>query len=364
MRTFLAVVLVLSLPFVSTAPNADQGGASGGQSSLSPAGDAQRGKAVWALGNTSCRNCHGGDGEGAYGPVLAGRKLPYERFRTYVRTPAGRMPAYVESQLTDQEIADLVAYFDSLPAVATPGPWRFALPEGAPRGQQLAVSTIGCGQCHGVTLETPRHGAAEVSGDWEWFKQMVYDHTTMQPQQWSQLDRSIPASTPAPGRVRMGNYSRTRLPEATLMEIWTWMTDLGHLVPLVGRITPGTTDAQGITYTVTVANAGVKEKGLVAEDVKVALIIPPEAQVVSATGPGYQGVRRDEEAKGAATLSVTVALWQVPRMAASDRHTFTITLAGAIKAAEPPRGTIRWAKPAVKADEVVDILPTQGRGRG
>jgi hypothetical protein len=268
------------------------------------------------------------------------------------------MPAYVESQLTDQEIADLVAYFDSLPAVAKPGPWRFPLPEGAPRGQLLAVSTVGCGQCHGVTLETPRHGAAEVSGDWEWFTQMVYDHTATQPQQWSQLDHSIPASTPAPGRVRMGNYSRARLPESTLKEIWTWMTDLGHLVPLVGRINPGTIDARGITYTVTVANSGVKDKGLTAEDVRVALVVPPETEVVSTTGPGYQGVRRDEEAKG------NVAVWQVPRMAASDRHTFTITLAGAIKAADTPRGTIRWAKPAVTADEVVDIVSTQGRGRG
>ena len=358
MRSFLVNLLLLSLPFAYGAVAADQGGVSAGQSAPAPAGDPEKGKAVWALGNTSCRNCHGGDGEGGFGPILAGRKLPYEKFRAYVRNPTGRMPAYVESQLTDQEIADLVAYFDSLPQVAKPAPWRFPLPEGAPRGQQLAVSTIGCGQCHGVTLETPRHGAAEVNGDWEWFKQMVYDHTTAQPQQWSQLDRSIPASTPAPGRVRMGNYSRMRLPESTLKEIWTWMTDLGHLVPLVGRITPGTTDATGITYTVTVANSGVKGKGLAAEGVSVALVIPPDAQVVTATGPGYQGVRRDEEAKG------NVAVWQVPRMAAADRHTLTITLAGAIKAAEPPRGTIRWASPAVKADEVVDIISTQGRGRG
>ncbi|MBI4485539.1 MAG: hypothetical protein HY655_05960, partial [Acidobacteria bacterium] len=38
-----------------------------------PRGTPEAGKAVWALGNTSCRNCHGGDGEGAFGPGLAGR---------------------------------------------------------------------------------------------------------------------------------------------------------------------------------------------------------------------------------------------------------------------------------------------------
>lgn len=357
MRTFLAAALLLSLPLAYGATAVDQAGAPSGQSAPAPAGDPERGKGVWALGNTSCRNCHGGDGEGAFGPVLAGRKLPYERFRSYVRNPGGKMPGYVESQLTDQEIADLVAYFDSLPAVPKPGPWRFPLPEGAPRGQQLVVSTVGCGQCHGVTLETPRHGAAEVGGDWEWFKQMVYDHAATQPRQWAQLDRSLPASTPVTARVRMGNYSRARLPESTLMEIWTWMTDLGHLVPLVGRIGAGTVDANGITYTLNVSNSGVRDKGLTAEDIRVALLVPPDAQVVSATGPGYQGVRRDEDAGN-------VAVWQVPRMAATDRHTFTITLAGAIKAAEPPHGTIRWARPAVKADDVVEIVSTAGRGRG
>jgi cytochrome c550 len=348
MRTILLVPLIVWL----------QAAASTQQPSPAPTGDPEKGKAVWALGNTSCRNCHGGDGEGGFGPILAGRKLPYETFRSYVRNPAGKMPAYVESQLTDQEIADLVAYFDSLPPVAKPAAWRFPLPNGAPRGQELAVSTIGCGQCHGLTLETPRHGAAEVNGDWEWFKRMVYDHASAQPEQWSQLDRSIPASTPGPGRVRMGNYSRARLPESTLKEIWTWMTDLGHLVPLVGRIGPGTVDAKGITYTLNVSNSGVKEKGLAAEDVTIAVVVPPGAEVVSATGPGYQGVRRDDEAKG------TVAVWRLPRMAAADRHAFTITLAGAIKAAEPPHGTIRWGKPAVKADEVVEIISTAGRGRG
>ena len=97
---------------------------------------------------------------------------------------------------------------------------------------------------------------------------------------------------------------------------------------------------------------------MTAEDVTVAVVVPPDATVVSATGTGYQGVRRDEAAKG------NVAVWRVPRMAATDRHTFTITLAGAIKAADPPHGTIRWARPAVKADDVVEIISTAGRGRG
>jgi hypothetical protein len=225
------------------------------------------------------------------------------------------------------------------------------------------VAKIGCGQCHGATFTTPRHGAAEVNGDWEWFKKMVYDHTTAQPEQWKQLDPEVPAVTPSPAgppgrnRIRMGNYSPTRLPESTLKEIWTWMSDLGYLVPLTGRINPGVTSASGVTYTLNVANAGVKGKGLTAEDVTVALVLPAGSQVVNATGTGYQGVRRDEAAKG------DVAVWQLPRLAANDRQSLAITLAGATAGTDAPSGTIRWAKPAVKADGVVN-LARPGGGRG
>lgn len=354
MRTFFVVVLLFLLQLAHDTAAA-QGGAA------TPAGDSEAGKAVWALGNTSCRNCHGGEGEGGFGPVLAGRKLTLDRFKDYVRNPSARMPAYIESELTDREIADLVAYFNSLPPVEKPGPWRFELPEVARRGQQLAVGVIGCGQCHGLTLETPRHGAAEVNGDWEWFKRMVYEHTTAQREQWSQLDPNLPRVTPAPAgppgrnRVRMGNYSRTRLPESQLQQVWDWMVDLGHLPPLTGQITAAAT---GATYTVNVTNAGVRDKGVTVEDVTIAVAVPTGLSLVSATGTGYQGVRPDAEAKS------DVAVWRVPRMGPTDRQTFTITLS---KPADTLRGTLRWAMPAVKADDVVDIVlarPGGGRGGG
>ena len=67
------------------------------------------------------------------------------------------------------------------------------------------------------------------------------------------------------------------------------------------------------------------------------------ANVVSATGDGYQGVRRDEQAKG------NVAVWRVPRMAPKDHQTYTITLSRAGTAADNLRGTVSWTKPAVKA---------------
>ena len=105
------------------------------------------------------------------------------------------MFSYPETELTDQEIADMVAYLDTLTAGAKPptAEWRTPLPKMAPRGQQLGVGIWGCGQCHGATFDTPRHGAAEVTGDFEWFKRQVYDHSKTQREQMAMLDPNAAA---------------------------------------------------------------------------------------------------------------------------------------------------------------------------
>ena len=363
MRRFLVAVFVLVLPLAHAGTRAAQNGAA---APAAPVGNAEAGKAHWAFGNTSCSNCHGLNGEGRYGPALAGRKITYAHFQAYVRNPLGRMPGYPASELSDQEIADMVAYFDTLPPAPKPTEWRTPLPEDAPRGQQLAVAMIGCAQCHGATVTTPRHGAAEVSGDFEWFKHMVYEHTTAQREQMALLgqDPTLAPVTPGhagpPGRnrLRMGNYSRARLPEKTLREIWDWMTALGqHLPVLRASVKAGAPGPGGVTYTVEVVNAGVKGKGITNEDVTVSLALPAGAKVVTATGP-YEGVKPDAEAKS------DVASWRVPRMAAADRQTFDITLA---QPAASLRGVIRWGTPKVNAEDsdvTFAYSATGGRGRG
>jgi cytochrome c553 len=357
MRRFIFAVMVLALPLALVGAKAAQNAPAGGGA---PVGTAEAGKATWATGNTSCRNCHGDAGEGMFGPTLAGRNFTFEKFRAYVRNPLGRMPGWVQSELTDQEMADLVAYFNSLPP-AKPGKWRTALPENSSRGQQLAVAMIGCGQCHGDTLDTPRHGAGEVNGDWEWFKNMVYNHPQAQKDQWALLDPKLPRVTPGPAgppgrnRVRMGMYSRTRLPEATLREIFDWINDLGYLPPLSGQIVAGAADANGTTYTINVANAGVAGKGVAAEDVMIQVALPAGAKVVTTTGDGYQGVKADAEGKA------NVAVWRVPKMAAADVQKFTMTLSPAATAL---RGKITWGKPVAKADGEVNIQLAGARGRG
>jgi cytochrome c553 len=336
MNTFLlALLLLLPLPI-------DQQGAAAPST-----GDVQAGKAFWEGPTTQCRNCHGTTGEGAFGPDLAGRKLTVAQFKQAVRKPWGIMPAYLESQISDREIADFVAYFDTLPSVSQPGPWRFDVPAGAPHGQTVMLATLGCGQCHGVPFAFPRAVAGAVGADFEWFKSMVYDHTATMPKHFASLEEQPPA------RLRMGNYSRVRLPESLLQEIWNWARDQGFRAPVAGALSAGTTAANGVTYTLTVTNGGLPGKGLTAEELTVSLILPAGATVVATTGAGYKGLGKDEQAKAA------TAEWQIPRLAPKERQTYTITLSRPGTAADNLRGAIRWTKPAVKPGPVdsVNIAP-------
>src|SRR5258708_24029652 len=106
-----------------------------GMASAQGAGDAAAGKTYWervAPRAVDCRNCHGGAGEGGFCPDLAGRGLSAAQVMRAVRQPWGVMPAFAESQLSDQDGADLPAYFASLPKPAQPGKSTFDVPAPAP----------------------------------------------------------------------------------------------------------------------------------------------------------------------------------------------------------------------------------------
>ena len=76
------------------------------QSAAPQTGDPANGKAVFAFGNTSCTNCHGLEGQGGWGPDLAGRRITYDQAIAAIRNPTWRMPAFVPSQLSDKEILE------------------------------------------------------------------------------------------------------------------------------------------------------------------------------------------------------------------------------------------------------------------
>ena len=298
-------------------------------------GNADAGKILWAGNTLQCRNCHGAAGEGGFGPDLAGRKLVFEQFRHGVREPWRLMPAYTEKQISDQDMVNLIAYFDSLPRVAQTGAWRVPLPAGAPIGQQLLISTIGCGQCHGPLYADSRGDAGAAGADFAWFADLVYTHTTASPE-----ERRLSGDNPD-NPIRMGNYSRTQVPEATLRQIWQWVSvDLGLRVPIEARLSAGVPASANATYTLTVENAGVAGKGLTAEEISIALTLPAGSTVVNTNGAGYQGVRRDGQS------GADVATWNVARMAPKDKQTYAITLSPPAAGAQRLRGVVRWSKPA------------------
>ena len=87
-----------------------------------PKGDVANGKKVYLA--DGCYFCHGRAGQGgAYNgpaPVLAKTEMPFEGFKGQLRQPSQDMPAYSEAVMSDQQIADIYAFVQSLPGRRDP----------------------------------------------------------------------------------------------------------------------------------------------------------------------------------------------------------------------------------------------------
>jgi mono/diheme cytochrome c family protein len=293
--------------------------------SAAPVGDGVAGKALWDGNTTSCKNCHGLKGEGGYGPDLAGRKLTFTQFNHAVQKPWGVMPSF--PQFNDKQIADLYAYVSNLPGVPEPAAWRFPLPANAPKGQVVALSTIGCAQCHTPILDTPRRGIAEANGDFEWFKHMIYDHTKAMPEHCE----AVGPGNPYCRAVRMGDYSRTRLQEDQLKQIYDWAVGLGLEIPITTNISAAEQAPNGFTYKIDLSNKGVQ-----ADNATIQIEVPAGTKVVTATGTGYKGVHADRKTKG------NVAEWQVAKILPNDKQSYSITLSKALAEHDHLKGSIHW----------------------
>jgi ubiquinol-cytochrome c reductase cytochrome c subunit len=89
--------------------------APGASQNATPAGNAQNGKKIFS--SYGCYQCHGyaAQGGGA-GARLAPRPIAFQLFSKYVRHPSGQMPPYTAKVVTDQELADIYAFLQSIPA--------------------------------------------------------------------------------------------------------------------------------------------------------------------------------------------------------------------------------------------------------
>ncbi len=317
-----------------------------------PAGDVQKGAAIYR--QKFCYFCHGENGEGGFGPDLAGgRGLTWEQFKHPVRKPWGVMLSYTEQQLPDQGIADIFAFLKTKPKTTELGHWHWpAAPESAPYGQRVYLQVTGCGQCHEPENKFARKWLGEHAKEmsFEYFSKQIYTHT---------------AKWPTGG---MGNYSRDRLAESTLRDVYKFLVeDLGLRASMGGGITVAEQKDGNTTYKIAVSNPGVKDNGLAAEGVTVFVRVPAGTKVVGGTGPGYKGsvpfkslglvpalqlaphpdeqgrtIRPPYDASGDAVV------WKLPKVAAADKVDLTFTLAGSLTAdlvKAMDGSAVHWEKP-------------------
>jgi hypothetical protein len=197
-------------------------------------------------------------------------------------------------------------------------------------------------------------GGVAKDADYAYFAKQVYQHPEKYP------------------KGRMGNFSKERLPESILREIFRFVQDAGFLAQVTASLAAGTPQGPNTVYTLTVVNDGVAGKGLTAEDVTIFVRVPSGCTVVTATGGGYQGVRplaglrltpalplaphphvpTDLPERPTPDLRGDVAVWKVPHIAAGEKQIYTLTLSGPGPAAEVLQGfagsTVHWERPSVR----------------
>ncbi|HZU06377.1 MAG TPA: cytochrome c [Chloroflexota bacterium] len=109
-RTMYAALLAATAALVAAlAVPSSGGGAPAAQ-------DAARGQELYL--RFGCYECHGtvGQGAAATGPRLAPNPIAFERFVRAVRDPVDVMPRYAPEWVSDQDLQDIYAYLQSIPA--------------------------------------------------------------------------------------------------------------------------------------------------------------------------------------------------------------------------------------------------------
>jgi mono/diheme cytochrome c family protein len=86
---------------------------------LAQESDAERGQKTFM--RVGCFQCHGTNGQGSEaGTALTPEPLPAEAIANFIRFSPGRMPVYPEDVLSDDEIADITAFLESVPPPPSP----------------------------------------------------------------------------------------------------------------------------------------------------------------------------------------------------------------------------------------------------
>jgi mono/diheme cytochrome c family protein len=104
LAVLIGAVLILSLVLSAC------GGSS--SSASTPTSDTSVGKSAYA--SLPCTGCHGENAEGGVGPKLAGLKISFDRFQSFVRNGREEMPKFGTDVVSDQQLTDIYAWLTSL----------------------------------------------------------------------------------------------------------------------------------------------------------------------------------------------------------------------------------------------------------
>src|SRR5580700_6084662 len=156
-RGLCLLLAILVASFVAAQTGAAQNQSARAQNA--PASNAQKGKDAFAA--HMCATCHGPDGQGAIGPVLAPPPRALPDFTRYVRQPAGKMPPFTPQAVSDTDLADIYAFLQS----ANPAPPSNLsnLSGNAQNGGRIYVAD-GCYECHGRVGQGSQSTAAPRIG--------------------------------------------------------------------------------------------------------------------------------------------------------------------------------------------------------
>ena len=150
----LALMVLVALPILAESGAAVRGQKPPSKDEVSPAGNAQNGKRLFA--SRGCGTCHGSEAQGAVGPRIGPPPVSFSAFLNFVRQPTGQMPPFTAEAVSNSELADIYAFLQAVPGRASPGA---SLTGNADKGKRLFTS-YGCYECHGLVGQ----GSSQTGG--------------------------------------------------------------------------------------------------------------------------------------------------------------------------------------------------------
>ncbi len=117
-RTIAAVAAFLLAVAMVPSGGGAATGASAAQEPATLEGDADNGAQLFR--DYTCYGCHGYTAETGRGPRLNPPRLRQDRFIGYLRNPPNprQMPPYRQAEVSDQKLADIYAFLESLPSAS------------------------------------------------------------------------------------------------------------------------------------------------------------------------------------------------------------------------------------------------------